>query len=118
MPFDRTRLRARLYDRQRARQGYSADLGLVTYDGETGYGTPTTLTEGWNPERTTDQPTGEQFFDIYVAETAGDLTDTFANVTAVTIDGLYYKIKGGIVPPTGGTRVWNLRCEPTGTEAP
>jgi hypothetical protein len=122
VPVDRTRLKARLFDRERARKGYDDSLEFVAYNVSTGHAAVKTIDEGWCPYLVTDQALGEQFFEVNIGDVGqGNPSEpTFAAVfaahlTHLKFEGKHFKLTGAVIPPIGGIKLWKVRCSPTGT---
>lgn len=115
MPVDRNRLRFRTLDRQRLRAvGSDATLELLSFEQVSGEVPLATLTDGWSTVQRRDGSTsGVQ---VQIAEQDG-LTDEImtpntGGVARFTIlDRTYRVVPGGITPPMGTPRVWQLEGE-------
>jgi hypothetical protein len=114
MTYDRTRLKAKEFDRARVRRlGAAAVLVLAAYNMDTGEETQATVTGGWLPTQT------DKGLIIEIIENAPTVAGTLTSEqvygsSRVKVNGKTYKIKpleeGGITPPLNAPRLWTIRC--------
>ena len=117
-----TERKRRQFDRERARRGQPDALPLIKYDGETpplGYITLQTITGGWYGAPDTLKPTGENIFQVRIAEQDGqNLDGVFGDqLSHLKIGDLFYSFRDAGAPTTA-TRVWTIICAATGESAP
>ena len=119
MSVDLTRNFASAYDQIRKAVGMDGPLKLIILvpgsGAGKGYQPILTVTTGWKAKRVTKRATGQQVFEIKIADVENVIPDIVRlhRVTHVLVGSLYYK-QSGVDEPTTATRKWLFRCHPTG----
>lgn len=123
MSLDNTQTFANAYDSIRQAIGMDGPLKLVALvpgTGSTkGYQPILEVTAGWKAKRVTQRATGQQFFEIKIADVSRAVADAVRqySLSHVLLGSLYYKVSG-VDQPTTATRKWLIRCYPTGERKP
>lgn len=105
MAYDRTQLKAKFFDRERARKLPDATLVLVLNAG-TAEQSEVTIQDGWWPER--QQKFGEvnSIFKIFVTARDELTAETMRQADRVKLDGVLYQFNHD--PPLDEPRLWVL----------
>lgn len=108
---NRTRLKQRALDRQRARHvGATTRLTLLSYEQVGNNSTLATIKDGWAPTQTTDPETS--LVEVLIAEQVLVTKDIMKSLDRFSILNTTYRIvRGGITPPFAQPRVWKITGE-------